>query len=236
MEAQIKTRIWNGCIPTLIHHESSQEPFHLLLKRNSYLPFYSCSILEYFNCILETPILNENQIWYSIHSEPLKWHLPIGLLYDLYGQESVPFQIQIHFNEYPMDALLRYESKSSLQDNYMNTLKESDYLRYGSAKKVMGLSKKDQLSLWSSIEKDDYTTFDSIQSGLILQDLDWKFLTIRLYSLNPSYSMEQFKIPWPENQDISITDTLKPLVGREEFVLILHGIRLKGNESTIWYF
>lgn len=49
----------------------------------------------------------------------------------------------------------------------MSSLKEADYLRFGSSKKVMNLSKADQLLLFDSIKKDSFEEYWKVNSKLI---------------------------------------------------------------------
>ena len=67
-------------------------------------------------------------------------HWPIGTLFDLHtafepsslveGMEHphLPWNLTVHFQEYPKDILTRRESPQSLQDLWLNNLKEVPFL------------------------------------------------------------------------------------------------------------
>jgi autophagy-related protein 5 len=57
-------------------------------------------------------IEDEENVWYSYNETPLKWHFPIGLLFDLLVTDDVlPMQINVHFKKFPEDILFRCPSK-----------------------------------------------------------------------------------------------------------------------------
>ncbi|KAJ3087337.1 autophagy protein 5, partial [Physocladia obscura] len=158
----------------------------LMALRCAYLPLYDPAVRSHFNLSSATqptettagidvrnnsknvstsvpdPIAQSQQLWYSCNSVPLKWHLPIGLLYDLFRtsssptfSSSAPWYITLHTTAFPHDKLFRSSSLDPLvdlpRDFFMNSVKESDYIRNMSTKKVMALSKSDQNLLWDSI-------------------------------------------------------------------------------------
>jgi hypothetical protein len=65
--------------------------------------------------------------------------------------------------DYPSSHLLPYDGgdggksgtsggpEGPVQEVFMNSMKEADYMRNGSAKAVMSLSKKDSTTLWDSL-------------------------------------------------------------------------------------
>ena len=111
---------------------------------------------------------------------PLKWHLPIGLLYDLYAGAdpaskgdrdayasedatesptndsaggSLPWRLTVHFSDWPNEELVRLDANGMvMNDAFINSVKEADFLRNGTAKKIMSLSKEDSSGLWKAVE------------------------------------------------------------------------------------
>jgi hypothetical protein len=51
-------------------------------------------------------------------------HYPVGVLYDLYGDEELPWTITVHFREFPATQLLRCPNIETIQSHFNNTLKE----------------------------------------------------------------------------------------------------------------
>jgi autophagy-related protein 5 len=127
--------------------------------------------------------------WFSFEGVPLKWHYFVGLLYDLFsGNEPVqspedgasggqdhnngphgsPWRLIVHFTEWPESTLIRLdEAGEVLHDVFKNVVKEADFLRNGSAKVVMGLSKDDSTALWAAVEQQNLPLFNSINNKLL---------------------------------------------------------------------
>ena len=84
------------------------------------------------------------EAWLSYEDVPLKWHYPLGLLYDLYagsepshpgtakevpGKETLPWKLSIHFSDYPVKQLVKLDAEGKvLHDLYINSVKEVLYL------------------------------------------------------------------------------------------------------------
>ena len=106
---------------------------------------------------------------------PLKWHYPVGLLFDLYagatpasktaigGDESsendskIPWRLVVHFSNWPDENLVRLDADGMVMgDAFINSVKEADFLRNGTAKGIMSLSKEDSSGLWKAVEEGEY--------------------------------------------------------------------------------
>ncbi|KAI9337815.1 autophagy protein Apg5-domain-containing protein [Obelidium mucronatum] len=69
---------------------------------------------------------------------------------------TIPWRITLHVSNFPSDKIFKAIPTASLQNNpprdfYMNSLKESEFIRHTSIKKVMSLPKSDQMLLWNSL-------------------------------------------------------------------------------------
>lgn len=113
--------------------------------------------------------------WFSFEDVPLKWQYPLGLLHDLFsgtppsqasgldiqgqspGEESevgLPWRLTLHFTNWPEQALVRPDAEGKmLHDAFINSVKEADFLRNGTAKGIMSLSKDDSTQLWNAVQK-----------------------------------------------------------------------------------
>ncbi|BFZ62830.1 hypothetical protein YB2330_003940 [Saitoella coloradoensis] len=80
-------------------------------------------------------------------------------------------------------AEVRRYGPMALRDVYMNKLKEADFLRCGSAKRVMSLSKHDSDALWQSVVHHDLDTFTRITNTLL--PTTPRNLPIRIYLPTP---------------------------------------------------
>jgi len=109
---------------------------------------------------------------------PLKWHYPAGLLYDIHSgaepvdlgqratlessqtsitalssaQQPLPWKLVVHYSELPSDQLYPLDAEGrAMRDSFVNAVKEADFIRNGSARTVMGMSKEDSENLWKSV-------------------------------------------------------------------------------------
>ena len=105
---------------------------------------------------------------------PLKWHYPSGLLYDLFSgaapsqvegskkaehatsedeESSLPWRLTLHFTDWPDEQLVRLDGEGKvIHDAFINSVKEADFLRNGTAKGIMSLSKEDSTQLWTAVQ------------------------------------------------------------------------------------
>ena len=64
-------------------------PYYIDVPRNSYLYLYIEQINEYFGDYAQTIVTRE--IWFEYKNEPLKWEIPLGVVYDLYSSKNDKF-------------------------------------------------------------------------------------------------------------------------------------------------
>lgn len=168
------------------------------------------------------PHVASSEAWLEHDGVPLKWHYPLGLLYDLYsgaepaspssstsgeqhgsleeGEDCLPWKLTVHFSNYPEAQLLKLDASSKhLHDLYINNVKQvsahrsvsyallriftqADYLRTGTGKSVMFLSKEDSEQLWRGVQQHNFDIFNSINTKLLNpQGVILRHLPMRLY-------------------------------------------------------
>ena len=159
--------------------------FKVNVPRLSYLPFLLPRLHAFFGPSLIDPTQSVTETWLEFQDLPLKWHYPVGLLYDLFsgaqpanaskrrarlrggdhddaardqnqeGQEPdhLPWKLTVHYSQAPSDHLFQLDAEGKvLLDAYINSVKEADFLRNGSARTFMSLSKNDSSALWRAVE------------------------------------------------------------------------------------
>lgn len=170
------------------------------VPRLSYLPFLLPRLHAFFASSLIDPSISPHDAWVSFEELPLKWHYPVGLLYDLFSgaapadvspdaeratsslqqevhaagdskgqsEERLPWKLTIHYTGFPVESLFQIDSEGKvLLDAYINSVKEADFIRNGTAKTVMSLSKSDSSALWQSVETHDLILYNSINNKLL---------------------------------------------------------------------
>ena len=85
-------------------------------------------------------------MWFSCGGSPLKWHHPIGVLYDIHGG-SLPWDITVHFSSYPQNELIPCGSRDVVESHFMSRVKEADQMKHG-GRVVSAMQKKDHNQLW----------------------------------------------------------------------------------------
>lgn len=69
-----------------------------------------------------------------------------------------------------------------MHDLFIHSVKEADYLRTGTGKTVMFLSKEDSTQLWSGVKNHDFAVYNPINQKLLNpQGVNLRHLPVRLY-------------------------------------------------------
>ncbi|KAF2090488.1 autophagy protein 5 [Saccharata proteae CBS 121410] len=187
--AGLQQTVWQGSIPLEIRLASSEcrtydnsDPYLIQAPRLSYLPFLLPRLHAFFESSLIDPNIHPSRGWFSFEEIPLKWHHPLGLLYDLYSGVSPaffpsdeptptppipPWRLVLHFTDWPPQLVPLDPEYKALHDSFVNTVKEADFLRNGTAKAVMSLSKESSTQLWRAVEAQDLEMFNPIYQRLV---------------------------------------------------------------------
>jgi autophagy-related protein 5 len=164
----------------------------------------------FFSRSLIYPDVTPKDAWLSYEGVPLKWHYPLGLLYDLYSgaepayppdtdpdpsapshkletteeeRRHLPWRLTVHFSDYPAEQLIPLDDEHKhLHDLFIHSVKEADYLRTGTGKTVMFLSKEDSTQLWDGVKSHDFALYNPINQKLLNpQGVNLRHLPVRLY-------------------------------------------------------
>ncbi|KAJ2886589.1 autophagy protein 5 [Coemansia aciculifera] len=188
-------RVWKGMIPIELQLAASDaiellasavlpEPFqtfYMLIPRVGYLPFISGKIKErWLDPMLalsgsRTPSdqIGESDIWFEYKGQALKWHYPIGLLYDMLvsdvhrGDAELPWSLTLHVRKLPTAKIIAQPNGQLMRDMFMAMIKEADFIRNGSTKRVMDLAKSDQMQFLDGLETHSYEKYFAIHSILV---------------------------------------------------------------------
>ncbi|CAN0083226.1 unnamed protein product [Ectocarpus sp. 8 AP-2014] len=121
--------------------------------------------------------------------EPLRWHVPTGVLFDLiagvgqeegggakHGEEApwsgpgrlglLPWRITVHFQGCPRRQVFPLEKEADIRRHYTNALKQALFLQSGSSRAGMTLAKENQNRLWQAIKSNDTKVFHEMDALL----------------------------------------------------------------------
>lgn len=130
--------------------------------------------------------------YFTYDGVPLKWHLPVGLLYDLYllstrdaGSDNtsptpLPFRLTLHFAPDPERPTMA-ATPVVLHDSFINSVKEADFLRSGTAKPIMTLGAQESKALWTSTQDNDLHTFSKLHATLVPSPGQLRNIPLRVY-------------------------------------------------------
>jgi autophagy-related protein 5 len=127
----------------------------------------------------------------------MKWHLPVGLLYDIYvlstkdagadnssSPTTLPFRLTLHFVPDPEKPTM-HATPVVLHDSFINSVKEADFLRSGTAKPIMTLGAQESKALWTSTQDNDLPTFAKIHASLVPSPGQLRNIPLRVYLPSP---------------------------------------------------
>ncbi|KAF2142227.1 uncharacterized protein K452DRAFT_28495 [Aplosporella prunicola CBS 121167] len=214
--SRVQNQVWHGSVPLEIRLAPAEcrtytesDAYLIQVPRLSYLPFLLPRLHAFFAPALIDPSIPPSAGWFSVDSVPLKWHHPLGLLYDLYAgaepyntlppaspppsspttssstQENdtsnnndadadtsapphpLPWRLTLSYAPPPPSLLPLDPALKAMHDAFVNAVKEADFLRNGSAKAAMSLSKADSDALWAALQAHARAPFAAVNARLV---------------------------------------------------------------------
>ncbi|KAH3742865.1 autophagy protein 5 [Pelomyxa schiedti] len=209
-EGQVREAVWNGAVivkfsvdrGSLTNTSSQPEPIWWHVPRISYLPLCTQFVRERFSPFVSAPV---EDMWFEAPGNiPLKWHVPMGVLYDLYGTEH-PWPLVVHYNKFPTDKLLR--CPSLVQNGFMHVLKEASCLKCGDITRINNLSKKELEDLWLAIEKNDLAMYTTLNNKL--QPTTWKNVPVRICRPHMAFIQDLVPVLNPQGNPRTLEEVLR---------------------------
>ncbi|KAL3424020.1 autophagy protein Apg5 [Phlyctema vagabunda] len=170
----MQSQIWGSSISLHISHPSSAIPYVINAPRLSYLPLLLPRLSSFFG-----PCSS-----FSYEGILLK-NLPVGLLFDLY-QPELPWRLTL--GDGPL---------FDIHDTYINSVKEADFIRNGTSKGIMSMSKENSTRLWNAVQDNDYSSFNKINNLLLNPATPLRNIPLRIYipsSPSASATLGSFKV------------------------------------------
>jgi len=177
IQKSIRQKLWEGAIPLKIDLSlndisslETPESYYMMVPRMSYFSIILKDVRDYFDSFAPIGVSTES-IWFEYNKFPMKWNVPVGVLFDLLvgkkkSKDHLPWSITFHYRGYPDDVLLSLKGIESIRFNYINALKEAMYLRTGSSKDILNMSKNDEGVLIQGVIEKKYEDFWKINTKL----------------------------------------------------------------------
>ncbi|CCM01160.1 uncharacterized protein FIBRA_03208 [Fibroporia radiculosa] len=182
---------WEGTVPLEVRVDSKELPansdrglecYYIQAPRVSYLPLLVPEIKRFLMDVVfdeaAARLIKEEDWWFeSEEGHLLKWHWPIGLIYDNHtimssarlnssATEPAPLRLILHLASPPTEKLLLSPSTEACKQAFMGQLKEADFLRWGNTKRMTGLRKAEQDGLWEGIKEHNFEEYWRVASKI----------------------------------------------------------------------
>lgn len=249
-DREILREIWEGRLPVSFSLATEEvttpiapDPFYMMVPRLTFFPLVTEKVRRHFVRYV-IPEKHDCEMWLEFEKHPLKWHYPVGLLYDLFVTDSaLPWQITVHFDKFPEKVLLKCPSKDAVESHLMSSLKESDAMKHKNH--IMSLmQERDHNQLWLGLLHDKFDQFWSVNRKLMEHTAEdgFRHIPFRLYADFPELSSKpyiQFLIKPVENEKKT---TVEDLLARTNLKVeskgpvhvIIHGIDIPLETPLQW--
>ncbi|CAO1396232.1 unnamed protein product [Diamesa hyperborea] len=220
---------------------SEPEKFYLLISRVSYLPLVTDKVRKHFQKYISNQDA-ENEMWFSFNKKgtqiPLKWHYPIGLLFDLLvTDETLPWSLSVHFTKFPEDTLFKCPNKDIVESHFMSCLKEADALKH-KGQIISQMQKKDHKQLFLGLLNDKFDQFWAINGRLMesIEQEGFKHIPVRCYNDDCTYSQKLIAPLADKGQKRTLLDMLMDFSTpvRRAVGAISHGIKIPTDTELQW--
>lgn len=217
MDKEVLREIWYGQLPLCfkLHPDDVSgmhrpEPYYMMVSRVTYFPLILDKVIKYFNRFMDQSKQTSSDMWLDYDGQPIKWHHPVGLSWDLFGSNyDLPWKLILHFSEFPAKELVRCNTKTSIETNFMSSIKEADALKHKGAV-IKNMVRKDHNQLWSSLVNDKFDQFWLVNKRLIerLDNELFRYIPFRLYLPDYTYVQKAIRPCTTERQIFQNTEKL----------------------------
>lgn len=229
-----------------IHVRYNSHSYLFSIYRNQYLPQFFPILQEYFHSTASVPL--DTPIWLEYNNTPLKWNLPVGVLYDVLfsSMHSLSLslwelELKVHSEHlsFPGSQIIPFPQSLALMTQYLeslrlvvvNHLKQSCYVINGSSRAMMALSESDSAALWRSILSHDYATFALINEKLI--PAKWTHSIPVKILLAGTFTVLQCPVPVAQAPQPTLRLHLQQAVPELPLSLNDHSICIQGIDASV---
>nr|QWQ57062.1 autophagy protein 5 [Haemaphysalis flava] len=247
-DREVLREVWDGKLPVCfklaeeeVYTMQQPDPYYLMISRISYFPLVVDKVHKHFSRHIDEKY-HGNEMWLEYNGQPLKWHLPIGVLFDCYASDAtLPWNITVHFQEFPEKQLLHCGSRAVVESHFMSAIKEADMLKHRS--QVVGtMQKKDHNQLWIGMQNSKFDQFWAINKKLMerIGGECFKHIPFRLY-MPDSTLVQRLVSPTTPGGEKATMETLLQQVAPQvlsgdgpQHMVITHGIQVPLETPLQW--
>ncbi|KAK8739599.1 hypothetical protein OTU49_003420 [Cherax quadricarinatus] len=189
-DREILREVWDGRVPVCVQLASEDcstlsapDPYYLMIPRLSYFPLVMDKVRKHF-LRFTAQELQDAEMWLESDGTPLKWHYPVGVLFDLQcGGSALPWCLTAHFSHFPEQDLIRCQTREVVESHFMSSLKEADGLKHR-GQIITNMQGKDHKQLWMGLCNDKFDQFWAINRKLMecTPEEGFKHIPFRLHS------------------------------------------------------
>eukprot|EP00053_Salpingoeca_punica_P007664 m.69765 g.69765 ORF g.69765 m.69765 type:complete len:275 (-) comp14270_c0_seq1:154-978(-) len=246
--------VWEGRVPvavvraqdeSVMSDEPKDEPFYLLAPRCSYLALCIDKLRTHFR----VPSGDAAEVWFDYKKRPLKWTVPIGVLYDMYAESPDGlWSITVHFKgaQNLPESFIRYPEASYLESHFISRVKEAIALKSGTGMSDAQNTTEAKRQMWLSLVQDDLDQFHRLNDKLVMPLDGWiKKVPFRVYVVTKEHLQDSTAFsttiiqesysPVTNNTPRTLNDLMKFLFGdNRPASILLHGVRPNGETPLQW--
>jgi len=193
---EIRRKNFQGTLPIQVSLDDSDlypdkeiPTYYVMQSRMSYFFLIIPELIKFYSEYLDLLGVKNDDYWLSWRGEPLRFDVPIGVLYDTLVRKefngdsnNLPFKIFLHYRNFPTQTL----QKGMMKHIFQQSLKESSLMRVGKASIV-----QDRLdlvrSMLNAIKEGKYDDFWRCNEEIGEQSLEQlKFFPVRIV-INKNY-------------------------------------------------
>lgn len=244
-DREILREMWEGRLPvsfTLASDEVENErpdSVYLMVFRQTYFPLVTDKVSRFLSQYVDKE--TQGEMWLEFEGQPLKWHYPVGVLFDLLGNtESLPWNLIVHFQNFPEDEVMHCPSKDAVESHFMSVVKEADALKHRSHF-INNMQKKDHKQMWSGVTNEKFDQFWSVNKRLMEcsgEDM-FKYIPFRIYQVDKPFTQKLCKPLTEEGYEGTLQTLLEQSLPElikdlSSYRVIIQGIEPSLDTSVLW--
>lgn len=245
-DKEVLREIWTGKLPVCFTIDNDEvcdlqtpEAYYLMVPRLSYFPLVWDKVKKHFIKHTHSD-RREMEMWLDYNGIPLKWHYPIGLLFDLYASDAqLPWTVTVHFEKFPENQILHCPNREAVESHFLSTLKEADALKHR-GQIINTMLKKEHTQLWLGLQNDKFDKFWAVNKKLMdtsLSDGEFKHIPFRFYSSDDTPFIQRLVKPFMDDgKPKTLLNLIKEVYPNycDKVRVINHGIELPLSTPLQW--